>query len=40
MVVPQKPPIPNPALKQENPEVKVGLILEYTDANYSPVSFD
>ncbi|KAL5532847.1 hypothetical protein ACEPAF_4621 [Sanghuangporus sanghuang] len=35
-VVPQKPPIPNPALKQENPGLKSGLILEYPDANFSP----
>lgn len=33
---PQKPSIPNPALKQENPELKKGQILKYTDANYSP----
>lgn len=36
--VPSKPPIPNPALKQENPELKKGQVLKYTDANYSPVS--
>lgn len=37
--VPAKPPIPNPTLKQENPEIKKGQLLKYADANYSPVSF-
>ena len=34
---PSKPSIPNPALKQENPELKKGQVLIYADANYSPV---
>jgi len=34
--IPVKPPIPNPALKQENPEPKKGQVLKYADANYSP----
>ncbi|KAI5122221.1 hypothetical protein M0805_002710 [Coniferiporia weirii] len=35
-VTPTKPPIPNPSLRQENPELKKGQVLKYDDANYSP----
>ncbi|THH08321.1 hypothetical protein EW145_g2786 [Phellinidium pouzarii] len=35
-VHPRRPPIPNPNLKQENPELKKGQYLKYNDANYSP----
>ncbi|KAH8117091.1 hypothetical protein DFH11DRAFT_1151716 [Phellopilus nigrolimitatus] len=35
-VVPVRPPIPNPSLKQSNPELKKGQVLKYNDANYSP----
>jgi len=34
--VPVKPPIPNSALRQDNPELKKGQVLKYSDANYSP----
>lgn len=32
-----KPPLPHPELRQDNPELKKGQILKYTDANYSQV---
>ncbi|TDL24907.1 hypothetical protein BD410DRAFT_718744 [Rickenella mellea] len=35
-VKPEKPPIPNLSLRQENPELKKGQVLKYIDANYSP----
>lgn len=35
-VTPVRPPLPNADLKQENPEMKKGQLLKYSDANYSP----